>query len=210
MNCFLVLLLLAGGALVGEVDRALSDGPGRHLWRDIPALDDAGNVQVVIEIPAGTAAKWEVDKGSGQLIWEMREGQPRVIQYLPYPVNYGFIPSTFSDPETGGDGDPLDVLVLGEALPRGALVSVRLIGVIEMMDSGESDDKLIAVHEETPFADLNDLLELETRFPGVLTILTTWFNHYKGPGFIEILGVEGPERANAILKTGKMEFKAMR
>ena len=74
----------------------------------------------MIEIPTGTTAKWEVVKPSGELRWEFDQGRPRVVRYLGYPGNYGMIPRTLLPKEEGGDGDPLDVVVLGPAVPRGS------------------------------------------------------------------------------------------
>ncbi len=65
-----------------------------HLVHEIPARNDDGSVNAVIEIPAGTTAKFEVDKASGALKWEYRDGRPRVIDFLGYPANYGLVPST--------------------------------------------------------------------------------------------------------------------
>jgi inorganic pyrophosphatase len=122
----------------------------RHLVRDFPPRTDAGLVNVVVEIPAGTNAKWEVVKESGRLEWEQRGGRPRVFDYLAYPGNYGMVPRTLLPKELGGDGDPLDVIVLGPALERGSVVAVRLIGILELLDGGEQDDKLIAVLPGAP------------------------------------------------------------
>jgi inorganic pyrophosphatase len=66
------------------------------------------------------------------LIGNLKKGVSRVVQSLPYPANYGMIPQTLSPEEIGGDGDPLDVLLLGEAVPRGAYVKGKLIRVMYM------------------------------------------------------------------------------
>ncbi|MCA9215002.1 MAG: ADP-ribosylglycohydrolase family protein, partial [Planctomycetales bacterium] len=61
---------------------------GTHLVKDYPARPEPGLVNIVVEIPAGTNAKWEVDKQTGRLEWDIRDGKPRVVKYLPYPGNY--------------------------------------------------------------------------------------------------------------------------
>lgn len=136
----------------------------------------------VIEIPAGSHEKWQMDKAApGLLEWERVGDDLRVINYLPYPANYGALPGTLAAREEGGDGDPLDVLVLGPALPRGTSVPVRVIARMSMLDDGERDDKLIAVvPDDNPFAQLNDLADLQAQFPGVSDILMIWFQNYKG------------------------------
>ena len=80
------------------------------------AVHDDGDINVVVEIPTGSVQKWEVDKTSGNLKWEFVDGKPREVKYLGYPGNYGMIPRTLLPKELGGDGDPLDVIVLGPAV----------------------------------------------------------------------------------------------
>ncbi len=65
-----------------------------HFIADFPARSESGAVNVVIEIPAGTDAKWEVTKPDGTLAWQIKDGKPRVVQYLGYPGNYGMVPRT--------------------------------------------------------------------------------------------------------------------
>jgi len=164
-------------------------GPADYL-RGYPARNDDGTFNVVVEIPAGTLAKFEVDKGDGSLRWGYADGQRRVVQYLAYPGNYGMVPRTLLPKELGGDGDPIDVLILGAAMRRGQVAAVRFIGVLRLVDRGETDDKLIAVpvdaSERNAFSDVADLASLDRRFPGVREILATWFSSYKGPGMAEV------------------------
>lgn len=182
------LLLLVACAGFGEAPGATD------LLRDPAPFVDDRSVHAVIEIPAGTLAKWEV-KPSGRLEWDTKDGRPRVVQYLGYPVNYGMIPRTVLPEALGGDGDPVDVLVLGDALPRGSIVPVRPIGVLLFFDAGERDDKILAVRSAGPFSEIRDLAELEARYPGVLHILETWFESYKGPGVLRTEGRAGAEEA---------------
>ncbi len=184
-----------------------SSGP-RNLASDIPSRNERGLVHAVIEIPAGTNAKWEVEKSEGQLRWEVRNGKPRVVQYLPYPGNYGMIPRTILPKELGGDGDPLDIIVLGPAQTRGAVISVRIIGVLELLDGGEQDDKLLAVSLDGPFRDVRNLPELDARFVGVRLIVETWFSNYKGPGKMEARGWGDVDRAEQILRAAEEAYSA--
>lgn len=153
-----------------------------------PAINVDGSVNVVVEIPAGTTAKWEVRKSDGVLEWEIRDGKPRVVDFLGYPGNYGMIPRTLLPKSEGGDGDPLDVLILGDALPRGAVAPVKVIGMLSMTDGGDRDDKLIAVPLSGAFADVSSMAGLEARYPNLLPILTLWFEGYKGPGHVAVTG----------------------
>lgn len=139
-----------------------------------------GTVNVVIEIAAGTTAKYQVDVKTGMIELEQKNGAPRFVQYLGYPCNYGNIPRSVLDKKKGGDGDAVDALVLGAAVPTGSVVRGRAIGMLSLIDTGEKDDKVIVVAEGTPFATCRSLEELDKKFPGVTTILQTWFTSYKG------------------------------
>jgi inorganic pyrophosphatase len=170
-------------------------------------IDSKGNVNVVIEIPTGTTAKWEVEKPSGNLKWEFVDGAPREIKYLGYPGNYGMIPRTLLPKELGGDGDPLDVLVLGSAVERGSVLKTKIIGMLKLFDRGEQDDKLIAVVEGSPFFNINSLEELDSNFDGSTTIIQTFFANYKGQGKMETLGWENEIESKKILDFSIEEYK---
>ena len=195
-----------------QVDPHLHPGSA-HFIDDFPARTPSGDVNVVVEIPAGTDSKWEVTKPGGELRWQIKNGAPRVVKYLGYPGNYGMIPRTILPKDQGGDGDPLDVLVLGPAQPRGSVIPVRVIGVLELLDGGEQDDKLLAVVPGTPLGDVTSLAELEAGFPGVTTIVQTWFENYKGlddagqPRMVA-QGIADAARAEAILAAAMDAYDA--
>jgi inorganic pyrophosphatase len=169
-----------------------------NFYRGVRPLNPNGTVNAVIEIPAGTNAKWEVSEETGVMCWEIKNGALRVVKYLGYPANYGMIPRTL-----GGDGDSLDIITLGELRFRGEIAAAKVIGVMRMIDGGEVDDKIIAVLPGTPLGDVNSISELDAAFPGSSSILATWFGNYKGPGGeIEINGFGGPEEAWEVLDAG--------
>ncbi len=182
----------------------------QNLLADYSPTNPDGTVNAVVEIPTGTLAKWEVSPSDGQLRIEVKNGQPRIIQYLGYPGNYGMIPRSVLAKEQGGDGDPLDVMILGPAVPRGSLVQIKLIGVIKMIDRGDIDDKLIAVMKDTPLYSVNSMAELDQKFPGVTTILQTWFTNYKGQGKVQVLGFREQEEAQQILEAAINAYTAQK
>ena len=170
-----------------------------HYIEGYEPLSGTDSVQVIVEIPTGTTQKWEVDKSDGKLHWEIKDGKPRIIQYLGYPGNYGMVPRTLLPYESGGDGDPLDVLVLGPPVERGTVVKSKLIGILNLLDGGEQDDKLIAVMEGTPFYSVESVGDLKKKFPRVLLIIETWFESYKGPGKLKSSGYSERDEAKSIL-----------
>jgi inorganic pyrophosphatase len=114
----------------------------KHPWHGAePGLKAPSVVNGLIEIPQGSRSKYEVDKETGLLRLD------RVIySSFHYPVNYGFIPRTL-----GEDADPLDILVLcSQPIQPLCLVEARVIGNMQMIDSGTRDDKIIAVAAKDP------------------------------------------------------------
>lgn len=128
-------------------------------------------VNVVIEVPiGGEPIKYELDKASGTLFVDR-------FLYTPmrYPGNYGFIPHTLS-----GDGDPADVLVVNtRALLPGAVISVRVVGVLLMEDEAGVDEKIIAV-PSPKLTRRYDRVINHTDLPEItLQQIEHFFSHYK-------------------------------
>lgn len=125
-------------------------------------------VNAIIEIPKGSRTKYEVDKTTGLLKMD------RIIySSFHYPINYGFIPQTL-----GLDNDPLDILVIcSQSLHPLCLVEGRVIGNMQMIDSGEHDDKIIAVASKDPSVNhINHVEDLPKHF---VSELRNYFEQYK-------------------------------
>ena len=152
---------------------------------DFKSFASKDNINVVIEIPMDTNEKWEVSKINGSLEHDFYMGKPRLIEFSPYPVNYGMIPRTVVPLRYGGDGDPLDVIVLGKKIPRGTVLSAKVIGEMQMSDMGETDNKIIAVYNGDKFYKYNDIFELNTNYPKVLNEIKFWFLNYKKENLVE-------------------------
>ena len=124
-----------------------------NIWHDIdPSRINPEDFICVVEIPKGSKKKYELDKETGLIILD------RILYTSThYPANYGFIPRTYGD-----DGDPLDVLLLcAEPLEPMTLVRAYPIGVINMIDSGRNDEKIVAIPFKDPnynmYTDISDL-----------------------------------------------------
>ena len=102
----------------------------------LATYSDDGHLQMVVEIPAGTNKKYEYDYETNTFPMDIKNGMERVIDFLGYPGNYGFIPSTMMDPARGGDGDALDILVLSEHAEQGTIIEVMPIGILVLEDAG--------------------------------------------------------------------------
>lgn len=140
-----------------------------HPWHGVPYGENAPRVvNAVIEIPQGSRAKYEIDKDSGLLKLD------RVIySSFYYPCNYGFIPRTLGD-----DKDPLDILVI-TSLPVQALciMEAKVVGVMQMIDNGDGDDKIIAVAANDP--GVNHYNNMEELPPHFFSELRHFFEEYK-------------------------------
>jgi inorganic pyrophosphatase len=199
------MLLLTACNAVFQNDQSTVITSHNYL-SEFSSVTSEGLVNVVIEIPAGSNQKWEVNKTTGHLEWEqINEDSLRVINYLPYPASYGFIPKTLSDKNLGGDGDLLDVFVLGERIERGQVVSCKIIGLIEMTDSGEQDDKFIAVHAASHFGNISSMQELNEKYPGLLDILSIWLKNYKLTGEIRINQIIEKDSAMKVFERFSLE-----
>lgn len=179
----------------------------QHLVFDIPPYNTDGELNAIIEIPAGTIEKWEINKESGELDIELINGKVRTVDYLPYPGNYGMIPQTLLPKELGGDGDPLDIIILGPSVEKGSIINCKLIGVLKLLDHGEQDDKLIAVQKGTDMYRVNTIHELDSSYLGVSENIATWFSNYKGPNKMKLQGYGEKAEAEQILIEAIEAFK---
>ncbi len=140
-----------------------------HPWHNVSIGQNAPEVvNGIIEIPKNCRAKYELDKESGLLMMD------RVLySSINYPHNYGFIPKTYCD-----DDDPLDILVLSqiEVVPM-CLIKAKVIGVMRMLDSGEKDDKIIAVAAND--MSVNHFKDISELPPHSIKELRSFFEDYK-------------------------------
>lgn len=160
-----------------------------NLWHDVPLGENAPEeVNVIIEIPKGSNNKYEIDKETGLIKLDRAN-----YSAAAYPFDYGFAPQTLWE-----DGDPLDFIVLTTyPLDPGILVTVRPVAVIDMVDSGESDYKVIAVPvEDKRWEDVNDLADVNAHS---LKEFQHFFETYKAlkgkPAPVEIKGIYGKKEA---------------
>lgn len=162
-----------------------------HPWHDVPAGDDAPNeFNTIIELSKGSKVKYEVDKPTGLLRLD------RVLySSVVYPANYGFIPCSL-----GEDHDPVDVLVLmQEPVVTLAIVRARAIGMMAMVDQGDSDEKIICVCIDDP--EYRDYTHINQLAPHRLSQLRRFFLDYKTleNKSVQVDEFEGPERARQVI-----------
>ena len=161
------------------------------MWRDLPPGPKAPEVvTAVIEIPAKSRNKYELDKESGLLKLD------RVLySAVHYPGDYGFIPRTLHE-----DNDPMDILVrINEPTFPGCMIEARPIGVLRMLDKGEPDDKILAVPTNDPFHnEYYDIADIPQHY---LKEVEHFFHIYKDleGKRVQILGWEKSEVAMELI-----------
>ena len=188
-----VMLLMFSGCVAAEEVYYEQDGlyrliSSKHLINDVAYKKD-DRYQIIVEIPAGSRRKWEVNHKSGHLEWEFKNNKPRKVKFLGYPGNYGFIPQTIS-----GDGDALDIIVLSESAKLGDVLRVKVIGMLEVTDKGEEDNKVIALTDDGAFKKIDTIKELLLKKPNAVSIVKLWFEGYKGNGKIVFMGYKNRKK----------------
>ena len=157
--------------------------PKLSIINKIPAMTDpSGNINVVVEIPKDSKIKYELDHETGVLFVDRK-----LYTSMVYPFNYGFLPGTLEE-----DGDPVDVLLLGEeSLFPMSVVRATPLGVLLTEDEEGKDSKIIAVL--TPKVDpaSSNIKQLSDIPSGILDKVKHFFEHYKElePGkFVKVVG----------------------
>jgi inorganic pyrophosphatase len=152
------------------------------------------DVNVIIEIPqGGDPVKYELDKESGALV---------VDRFLHtamfYPGNYGFVPHTLSE-----DGDPIDVLIVGQvSVVPGAVVRCRPVGALLMEDEAGLDEKIVAVPVDALHPFYTNVRSYEDLPPILCDQIAHFFRHYKDlePGkWVKIVRWVGPDEAGELI-----------
>lgn len=172
-----------------------------HPWHDIAVEEPIEDwIPAFIEIPKGSKLKYELDKETGLLRVD------RVLfSAVHYPANYGFIPRTYCP-----DGDPLDVLVLGqESVVPMCIMRARAIGRMQMQDEKGEDDKIIAVHLDDPA--IRDYTHIRELPPHVLRELERFFLDYKTleNKRVEVQDLAGPFEANRIIRDALASYRKL-
>jgi len=174
------------------------DGKLISPFHDIPMMSASkpNTFNMVVEVPRWTNQKMEIATGDkmNPVKQDIKKGAVRFVNncypYHGYIWNYGCIPQTWENPnhkdgDTGfvGDNDPVDVCEIGSRVcERGEVIEVKVLGVLAMVDEGETDWKVIAIDVNDPDADkMNDISDVEKVKPGYLKDTREWFRIYKVP-----------------------------
>jgi len=175
-----------------------SNGGVVSPFHDIPLFADQNNgiLNMVVEVPRWTNAKMEISKDEfmNPIKQDIKKGRLRFVRncfpHHGYIWNYGAFPQTWEDPsqthietKAKGDNDPLDVCEIGEQVGyTGQVKQVKVLGIMALLDEGETDWKVIVVDINDPLASkLNDIEDVERHLPGLIRATNEWFRIYKIP-----------------------------
>lgn len=167
-------------------------------FHDIPlfANEEKKVYNMVVEIPRWTNQKMEIatKEKLNPIKQDVKKGVLRYVKnpfpHKGYIWNYGALPQTWESPvhvdeSTGckGDNDPIDVVEIGSKVhPRGSVIQVKILGVMALIDEGETDWKLIAIDVNDQLApQLNDISDVDKYQPGLIKATHEWFKIYKIP-----------------------------
>ncbi|MDH3324338.1 MAG: inorganic diphosphatase [Candidatus Peregrinibacteria bacterium] len=171
-----------------------------NLFFDLPLSPEEGVFHAVVEIPKNSRVKYEYSEKYGTVMVDRVFRTP-----VAYPQNYGFFPRTWNK----FDNDPMDVIVISsEEFHPGVTVPVRIVGIIEMDDTGELDHKILAIPTgHTDFEHVTDIHELDAE---IVENLEWFLEHYKDREKgkeVKILGTKGAKDALKFLEDCAAEFK---
>lgn len=173
------------------------DSQGNKItpWHDVPLIASAkgfeGNLfNFLNEIPRGTNAKMETatDEPFTPIKQDIKKGQLRYLKHGNVLHNYGCFPQTWENPKEihpatnlPGDGDPVDVIEIGSRNAKiGEVYPVKALGVLALIDEGETDWKIIAIAaDDARAANINDVSDVEKQMPGVIDAIREWYRIYK-------------------------------
>ncbi len=153
-------------------------------------------MNVIIEIPKDSHNKYEIDKGTGLIKLDRAN-----YSAAAYPFDYGFVPQTLWD-----DGDALDVILLTTyPLNVGILVKARPVGILRMIDGGDSDDKVIAVPvDDKRWDDIQDIKDVNQHQLKEFQHFFETYKQLKGkPVEVKIDGYEGVLQAAAAFERAR-------
>lgn len=167
-------------------------------YENLPTYDDRKQLQAVVEIPAGTNQPITYDAKTR----EFNSLAGRLVRFLPYPGNFGFIPSTSITAAQGGDDRPVDILVLAESQPSGTVLAVMPLGLLLLERDGLLDPKVIATPAK-PSQQLlaaTDFATFNQEYPVVKNILTQWFQHANPGQKVRIIGWKNEQYAEEYIR----------
>jgi inorganic pyrophosphatase len=207
-RCFFIIFILVS-ALCG------TGGCSNKQMRNFNSIPSFSRdyVNVVIEIPAGTNQRIRYSEDERRFYLDESGGAGGIIDFLPSPGNFGFVPGTFMDPVMGGDGHPLKILVIAESLPTGTVMEVIPLLVLYFNDYSTGHRLVVPIIISIPASHRHQVInafyyeELFESYPGLVDILIEWFAAFNGvtPDDLRAMG-DGEVAVNEVKKWETRRF----
>jgi inorganic pyrophosphatase len=161
----------------------------KHDPREEATYSKTKQLQAVVVEPAGTATPLQYNAKTGAFEPEQEAGHDRLVRFLPFPANHGFIPGTLLDSARGGNGQPLEMMLLSPVCTTGTLLEVQPLALVTGSYNNRRIPMIIAVpakpSERT--LDANNLEQFEKRYPAAKQIISLWLRNAEGrPGLNEL------------------------
>ncbi len=173
-----------------------------NLYHRIPTGDKVPEeINVIIEIPEGSHMKYEYDHDLGIFALDRVNYAP-----MPFPTNYGFVPQCWNS----DDNDPADAIVVASyPIDQGVLVRCQVLGMLEMIDSGEKDDKIVCVPvDDERLREVNSIEDFPAHFRKQMEYYFAYYKKIKGKD-VEVKGFLSKEEAFGKITKGMEDHKAL-
>jgi len=163
----------------------------------LPATSAGGNLQAVIECPAGSNLTIFYCQSHRRFHVEMNEENEKKVDYLPFPVNHGFVPSTLFSREEGAEGKMVDILVICDRLETGTVLEVIPLGIMILKDEAETFYQVISIPANLSgqVITASSLTELNLKYPSITGIIGEWYTHSDKSRNLTLLGWEDEQVA---------------
>ncbi|MFD2513798.1 inorganic diphosphatase [Pontibacter locisalis] len=144
-------------------------------YQNIPTYTGTRQLQAVIEVPAGNNHQLKYDLKKQEFVNAKDAGKDKLVEFLPFPGNYGFIPST----ELGQNDRGLNILVLSERVETGSVLEVLPVGVLQLETAGNLEPVIVAVPARPSDRTISatTMSELTKKYPAAKEIIRLWFTH---------------------------------
>lgn len=173
----------------------------QNLWQNISCGERVPQeVNCLVEIPKGSTNKYEYSPE-----WGVFRLDRVLYEAVFFPTEYGIIPQTWNEK----DQDPLDVMVLS-TFPTfpGCVIPCRPIGVIRILDTGEQDDKILAVPVNDPrFEQIKDLADLPPHFKKEISNFWENYSELQSEKKIKVEGWSGKDRAEEMIQKARENYQ---
>jgi inorganic pyrophosphatase len=148
-------------------------------YQHLPAFSEQKQLQVVVLTPAGSNHPQKYDSQKKTFVSAQDAGMPEQVKFLPYPGNFGFIPSTLFKTDNAADSEPLRALVLAESMPTGTVAEVIPIGTLLLETAGEATFVVVTVpaRPSEQVVAATDFATFSQSYPAAKDIIQKWFIH---------------------------------